>query len=154
MHLLVEHGDLKIVKKRYYFIIPLYFFFIGCISDGSYDEVLTSKYSLIGIDGKNNMTISYNDGEGFIGVINATVFAVGVDNDYIIAKQHPRAEWPKVPNKKITYYYIIPLKIKMTVLPNKNVIGPLTKNEFIAKRMDLGISEKLSFTKVFKELHE
>jgi hypothetical protein len=101
-----------------------------------------------------DLDVSYYLGNGnYIGVVGATVFAVGYDDEYIIAKRHPHTGYGLSGiNKKITHYYIIPLKYKVHNSPDENRIGPLSEEEFMAKRKELKMSDSLTFTKIFKKM--
>jgi hypothetical protein len=91
---------------------------------------LGGDYSLDYVDSKKNMSIYYNDPKwGEIGIINSTVFSVGYDERFIIAKQHPNENF--VVNKEIVNFYIIPKKGKNMTFAEDNKIGPLTDVEFL-----------------------
>jgi hypothetical protein len=117
-------------------------------------EHIVNDYFLIATDLPNDCDFTYQDsppdGNTFVVIVPATVFAVGFNNQYLIVKQHPRV-FPDPPNKKVTNYYIIPNH--KTIPPNidKEVIGPLTLEQFNQKRKELNI-ESIQFTKVIKEL--
>lgn len=113
---------------------------------------VTGEYYLVVIDVKDDMHLSYSldKSGGSVGVVGPTVFAIGYDDSFIIAKQHPRMEFKT--DKSVTNYYIVPLKFKVHKSPDENRIGPLTKTEFEAKRKELRVSDNLKFTKVFKDL--
>lgn len=121
----------------------------GCI-DGAYDKKLNAGYYLSAIDIKENMLVGFQDGDYGIGIIRPTVFAVGQNDEFIIAKQHPKLVSGGI-NKRITNYFIISLKNKINKLTKKNMYGPLTKEEFEQKRKELNI-ESLDFTIIFNEL--
>ncbi len=121
----------------------------GCIGAASHNEKLTGRFYLLAIDDMSDMTVCHLDSIYRIGIIPSTVFAVGYNDKYIIAKQHPE-ELTKI-DKSITNYYIIPIK-NVQYYNEKDVIGPMTKDSFENKRKELGVPETLSFTKVFKEL--
>jgi len=140
---------MKILKKYKYIVLIL--ILIGC--DGMDNEHIVDRYYIGTIDFVENGMALYcqlDDGN-YIGVINETVFAIGYNEDFIIAKQHP-AKFPNPPDKSITNYFIVPIKDKVHQSPDENKIGPLTETEFIAKRKELGVPEELTFTKVLKDL--
>lgn len=135
------------MKTNEHYMLMLLFcsvFLASCISCTVYNKELTEGYELSANDHISGMSIYVNDGQYQIGVVNATVFSVGFDNDFIIAKQHPFSD--NSINKSITNYYIIPVKYKINTSPDENKIGPLSHEEFLNKRNDLGISEELDFT--------
>jgi hypothetical protein len=79
-------------------------------------------------------------------VVPATVFAVGWDASFIIAKQHPY-DVPSAtkPNKTVTNFWIVRVA-------DKTIIGPLSKEEFETRRVAVGVPTALQFTKEFPEL--
>lgn len=83
-------------------------------------------YALQWIDISENVTlVRMLDGTGSIGRIEATVFAVGWDGRYLVAKQHPGG------NKAITNYFIIDSRLDSNMAdPDKAVTGPLSQGEF------------------------
>lgn len=121
----------------------------SCITS-AYDEKLNEGYLLSAIDVKEDMIVAYQDGDYAIGIIEATVFAIGQNDEFIIAKQHPKSSQNEI-DKTIINYFIIPLKNKVNKSPDKNLYGPLTKEEFEKKRRELNI-EKLDFSIMFTEL--
>jgi hypothetical protein len=60
---------------------------------------------------KDDMIIGYQDGEYGIGVINATVFAVGQNGRFIVAKQHPK-NFPDKPAKELLTIISFHWKVK------------------------------------------
>jgi hypothetical protein len=116
----------------------------SCISCAVYKKELTEGYELSANDDISGMSIFVNDGQYQVGVVNPTVFSVGFDEEFIIAKQHPFND--NLIDKSITNYYIVPVKDKVSVSPDENKIGPLSHKEFLVKRKELGVSEKLDFT--------
>lgn len=79
------------------------------------------------------------------GVLEETVFAVGFNDKYIIAKQHPADD------RAIINYYIVPIYKENTLSPEKGVIGALTLKQFNEKRKELNISN-VKFTKEIENL--
>jgi hypothetical protein len=111
-----------------------------------YEEQIVDVYYLTACDSEEDMCI-----QGDMVVIKSTVFAVGYNEDFIIAKQHPH-EFAKPIDKSITNYYIIPLKNKVSEFPDSNKIGPLTLEQFTEKRKELNVSDSLKFTIEFEKL--
>lgn len=108
---------------------------------------INKDYYVDYIDSESQMSIFYTyNGKDDIGVVNETVFAVGYNDEFIIAKQHPDG------NKQITNYLIIPLKFKLHIDPEENKFGPLNFQEFQNKRIELKIPKNLQFTEVFENL--
>jgi hypothetical protein len=140
--------------KRVLKYLVIGIFMTGC--DGIYVEHLVGNYYLTKMDyDDKELDLSYNLGNGsYIGVVPPALFAAGYDDEYIIAKLHPRngLYGDGAINKKVTYYYIVPLKYKVHHSPDENRIGPLSEEEFPAKRKELKMSDSLTFTKTFKKL--
>lgn len=114
---------------------------VGCGGIGcAYEKRLSGKYGLVAVDVLEQMSLSEMlPGGSAVGVINETVFAVGWDERFIIAKQHPSG------NKSITHYYILQVA-------DGTLTGPFDVSAFIAERAKLGAPAALSFTLVFDGL--
>src|SRR6266851_1066449 len=73
-------------------------------------EWRAGHYVVIEIDAREQMSVGYDleDG-GYMGRVPATVFAVGWDGRYLIAKQHPYDAINKseIVDRSVTNYYII-----------------------------------------------
>jgi hypothetical protein len=113
----------------------------GLFDSGS--KRITGDYILIWIDLQENQGIIKewnNTGSGET-VIPEYVFAVGHNEDFIIAKQHPTSgfEGGYEINDNITNFYIIDINNKTQKI-DKNIFGPLTKQKFDSLRMELNIS--------------
>jgi hypothetical protein len=91
-----------------------------------HDEHITGPYRLIAVDADNQMSISYDLGDGSAaGRINETVFAFGFDERFIVAKQHPNAD------RSVTnFFYLDMTKDSKCADPTDSVTGPLTEKEF------------------------
>ena len=123
------------------------FFMFGC-NDFAVKKHVVENYYLIATDAEEALDLSYHessDGNNFGTIIDATVFAIGYNDKYIIAKQHPRT-FPNPPDKKITNYYILPLKKGMDWKSKNGLIGPLTLEQFNEKCIELNISKEVLFT--------
>ena len=111
-----------------------------------YVKHITGRYYLVAVDTDDQMDLGFQtESKDYIGLLGQTVFAVGFNKNYIIAKQH------HYNNRNITNYYIIFIYHEMTYWPEKGVIAPFTKEEFNKKRHELNISD-IKFTKVIKSL--
>jgi hypothetical protein len=84
------------------------------------------RYALMWVDSKNDMSLSVDQGHGgWAPIVPPVVFAVGANDDFIVAKQHPRGD------TTITNYFIIPIEAPDSSLdPAKRVIGPLSNAAF------------------------
>lgn len=74
-------------------------------------------------------------------IVPETVFAVGHNRDFIIAKSHPNN------NKNVTYYHIIEIAKKST-----NQSPNLTLEQFENRKKQLNVPKELNFDIVFDEL--
>jgi hypothetical protein len=102
-------------------------------------------YALSWIDDPDDVELTYDLGKGSrIGRVEATVFAVGADERYVVAKQHPRG------NKSITNYFIIQVgKDSANANPKDVVIGPLAEDAFKRMAVELQLP---AFTTVLQSL--
>ena len=121
---------------------------LGCDSWFLDGRKITGPYLLIAIDIREQMHIAYDLGDGTaIGRIDPVVYAVGWNEKYIFAKQHPQN------NRSITNYYIIDMtKDEKYADPEKSVIGPLTKQDYLRYCKEIEISNPLNFAFVHKDL--
>ena len=121
--------------------------------DSSSDRII-GKYIVLWIDLTQNQFISEEtelNSSSSIGLIEEYVFAVGHNNDYIIAKQHPTNGFKNgfEINSKITNYFIIDMNRKILKKGNK-VFGPLSKMKFNELRKELKI-EYIEFDMNYQE---
>ena len=70
-------------------------------------------------------------------VVPPTVFAYGWNDDFILAKRHPRKKDKKV-DTSVTYWYIIEVT-------SGDVHGPMNEDEFRKLRTRLKVPEEISF---------
>jgi len=124
--------------------------FIGCINSFVYEKKFNGGYYLEAVDSKEQMNLGFYESEVGIGIISQSVFGFGQNDNYIIVEQHP-FKFPNPADKKITNYFIIPLRRKISKNPEKNIIGPIKSTDFINKCKELEI-EKLKFSIIFEEL--
>ena len=137
-----------------FFIFSLIICVLSCGGSLDVEEHLFDKYYLIATDTKEDLNLSYHestDNPNYGTIIKATVFAIGYNDKYILIKQHPR-NFPDPPNRKITNYYIIPVKKKFNWKSMNGLLGPMTLNQFIEKKKELHISDSLTFNKVMNDL--
>ena len=146
---ITKEGLLKSPQKMWLAVAIITVMTIAsCNLDFGPKHRLNESYYLDGIDIDSEMSLYYDLGDrGAIGRIEPTVFAVGADNRYIIAKQHPKN------NRSATNYFILDMtKDGELADPKESVIGPLTEVEFNSTRVAMGISPRLDFTYVIKKL--
>ena len=116
----------------------------GCKPGLSHDEQIVGPYRLIATDVSEKMHVAYSGAKGSVVCIPQTVFAIGWDDRYIVAKQHPRDD------RGITNFYFLDIsRGSATNDPVASVIGPLTEDEFEYHREELGLPE---FKRTIKSL--
>ena len=103
-----------------------------------YDPVLWSNghFTLEYVDALENASLRSED--TLEAVIPNSVFEVGSNDTYIVAKQHPNRDL------SITNYFYINTQEFPRVqpfIPSEHVIGPLTKDEFLKKSVELQLPE-------------
>ena len=115
--------------------------FISCLGSEFERERITNDYYLTTTDNYNkDVYINFKLQNGdFVGVVSATVFSVGYNEKYIIARQHP-FDYPNKVDTSIIKYYIIPIYKKSTFSPEEGVLGPLSLRDFKSRCVTLGIS--------------
>ena len=112
----------------------------------------SERYVLLAIDAKSQMSLSFdmNDGTA-LGLVDATVFAIGANDKYIIVKQHPaKDQFASSFDRAVTNYFIVERNHSpMFREREKGVRGPMKKEEYdiLAKKLPLP-----SFTKIFQDL--
>lgn len=102
-------------------------------------------YALLWLDTAENISLCRELGGGScIGRVESTVFAVGWDGRYLVAKQHPNND------QSLTNYFIVDSRIDTDYADvDKVVIGPLNASEFQQKVADLRLPK---FSKVLRSL--
>ena len=111
-----------------------------------------ANYYLIATDVPEDMTLCYyalDAGDNYEEIIPSTVYAIGHNTKYLIAKQHPRT-FPNPPDTTVTNYYIVPIEPNSVSSMKKTVIGPLTLDEFNIKGKELNIQANIKFLDVMK----
>ena len=106
------------------------------------------KYSLVAIDASYQLSLTFQDSpfdHTYAIIIPYTVFAVGYNEKYIIAKQH----FENI--KNIINYYVVPIKSEYTDTTKVRLIGPLSLEEFEQKKKELNL-ENVNFSIVYKNL--
>ena len=111
-----------------------------------YENRLVGKYGLVAVDIDEEMSVVEMLPSGdAITLIGETVFAVGWNDEFIIAKQHPYDEENWLVQRDITNFFIL------SVLDGE-VIGPLNESSFVSQRTQLGVPGSLEFTLIFRGL--
>lgn len=126
----------------------------GCF--GLFDssgDIIVGKYNVGWIDVISSRAICLADKYGEYGggvKVPAYVYAVGHNDRFIVAKQHPLIDPQKeVVDTRITNYFIIDMS-KDDIYRGKGVSGPLTKVQFdsLCKKYDM---QGIEFDKTYPE---
>lgn len=123
-------------------LMALMLLLAGCAPS---DERLVGPYLLAHIDSQEDMYLCYELPEGnCVGRIQKTVFAVGWDERYIVAKRHPAND------RKIVQYFFLEMgKDSLYADPAISVTGPMTEESFYRHTRLLGLP---AFRKTIKQL--
>jgi hypothetical protein len=126
------------VKLRILIIVTIVSFLLNsCLWDDSSSDSLPNDYRLGWVDVPSNRNISRNSG----GVrIDAHIFEVGYNRNYIIAKQHPQIGdfgLGETDKTKLNWF-VLQMKKRST---GEEIWGPLTENEFRSLCDELEISD-------------
>jgi len=142
-------------KYRFIFLILLTAGLTSCFGlfDHGSDKIV-GRYIVLWIDLQETQTISELDefdSSSSTEIIPEYVFAVGHNQDFIIAKQHPTNgfEGGSKVDTKITNYYIVDVNRKI-IKTEKNVFGPLDINKFDSLRTVLRIN-KIEFNQIYPD---
>lgn len=108
-------------------------------------EWRAGPYALVWIDTAENVSLDYDLGDGaWVGRIDSTVFAVGWDGRYLVAKQHPGND-----RSKTNYFIIDAGKDGRYADTAQAVTGPLTAAQFQRRYLELKLP---AFSKVLDSL--
>jgi hypothetical protein len=111
-----------------------------------YEKRLTGDYSIIAVNDRRDMNVSKMLPSGdAVGVIPKTVFAVGWNDDFIIAKRHAPPGHPSSLIGHATLFHILRVSDGATW-------GPFSQEQFEAERVKLGLPQDLRFTVSFRDL--
>ena len=126
-------------------LMPIFAVFLTSGCGFVHEEHLTGPYCLIAVDTLDEMEVAYRLPNGnAIGRIPETVFAVGWNERYIVARRHPQN------NRSITHFYYLDMtRDSPYAEPSASVTGPLSESEFLLKRAELGLPE---FSRTIKSL--
>ncbi|PQJ11599.1 hypothetical protein CJD36_007325 [Flavipsychrobacter stenotrophus] len=111
------------------------------------DDRISGKYRMLAIDNYEQAALEYEADNGAgTEIIAEGVCAVGYNDKYIIAKQHPVVQ-NKV-DRSVTNYFIVTIQLS----PGKDEpflpAAPLSLKDFETQKHRLGIDD-LAFTKVY-----
>lgn len=140
--------------------VILYIALLGLIScDVTWDDKLTGNYYLLAIDSMSDMRVTYYPKNGSMNfdITENGIYEVGHDENFILAKAY-KTLIDSLGNSlhrydtDITEYYIIPVDNTQSGLDAlENCFKLTTKEEFEAKRKELGVSDKITFDIDFKK---
>lgn len=140
--------------------VILYIALLGLIScDVIWDDKLTGNYYLLAIDSMSDMRVTYYPKNGSMNfdITENGIYEVGHDENFILAKAY-KTLIDSLGNSlhrydtDITEYYIIPVDNTQSGLDaQENCFKLTTKEEFEAKRKELGVSDKITFDIDFKK---
>lgn len=125
----------------------------SCFFDSESNRII-GDYKILWIDLPANQTISKeyeNNPSSSSVIIPEYVFAVGHNEDFIIAKQHPTNGFKGGYEVDITTtnYYIIDINRKI-IKNKKGLLGALIEDEFNAKLKELKITN-LNFDRIYPD---
>jgi len=118
----------------------------GCVGGGVFfKERLVGRFAMWGVDGlsDNSVVEESEDRRAASVLILPTVFAVGFNDRFIIAKRHPKTGYQF--DRSITEFYVV------SVLDGE-VHGPVNGENFSALRLRLGVPASLDFSRVLEQL--
>jgi len=133
---------------KIWIIFLLVTFSLFSCSDFAIKKSIVGNYFLIATDTEDDLGLCYHepsDDQNYGTIIDATIFAIGFNDKFIIVKQHPR-NFPNPPNENITNYYILPIQKGMDWKSKNGLIGPITLEQFNTKKRELNIPEEVKFT--------
>ena len=118
----------------------------GCIGGAVFaKERLVGRFAMWAVDGlsDNSVVEESEDGRAARVLIPPTVFAVGFDDRFIIAKRHPKSGHHI--DRSTTEFFVV-------AVSEGQVHGPVDQAEFAALRARLGVPASLGFSRVIEQL--
>ena len=114
------------------------------------DDRISGKYRILAIDTYEQAALEYESTPGtYTEIIAEGVCAVGYNNKYIIAKQHPVVQ-NKV-DRSMTNYFIVTIQLSSGKDEPFLPAPPISFKDFEAQKHRLGIDD-VAFTKVYYTL--
>ena len=135
--------------KKFLLLFLTILFFTGCLFDSSLDRI-TGKYIVLWIDLPQNQSLDKEDelhSSNSSTLIEPYIFAVGHNEHYIIAKQHPTNGFSggyKI-HADTTNYYVIDI-----YKGRDKIFGPLTLKQFDSLKTVFKI-QNLEFNKTYSD---
>lgn len=121
--------------KLFIYLIFLCFVLVGC--GFSKQKQIGESYFLRKGDLKRDVDIGFGNSSSSEGIVGPTVFEVYWNNDFILAKRHPVSK-----EKNLVEYYILKKVVFGKEKASENMFGPLTLEQFEAKKKELLIQEE------------
>jgi hypothetical protein len=109
------------------------------------------RYLLLAVDSEDQMDLSFAIGRGrSINLVGPTVFSIGINEHWVVAKSHPSLGLGKF-NRAITEYYIVDRTGERDLrgFHGPRTIGPLARAEFDRVAQQVALP---SFTTTFSNL--
>jgi hypothetical protein len=139
--------------EKFFNTILMLLFFCFLQSCDYYQKQIGENYFIRWVNTRESMDIGFGMKDGSEGLIKETVFEVHWNDEYIIAKRHPRdGTGDDGINRSITEYYILK-KVKFgEAKASQNMFGPLIKEEYKSKKAELGLIESEMESLFFDDL--
>lgn len=112
---------------------------------GLIEQQLTDNIWLTAINSLDEAEIIYSEKDQSVynTLVPPAVFSVGHDDNFIIAKSHPKDLSDSI-DRSVTYYYII--EIRMAFKDSHEQARGLTHEQFESERKRLKVPDELDFT--------
>jgi hypothetical protein len=133
-------------RPKFFTLITVIVLSSGC--QNLTERKIIGNYYLVSTDRNEDETsLSYklSSGDNYIGIIPETVFEIGYNEFFIIAKQHPK-DINKNQDKSGINFFILPIMTLDTLYPQKYLLGPFNETNFINERKKLNIPDSVSFS--------
>jgi len=132
------------MRFRSFSMAAVLLFVMGCSLFDSGMPWESGPYALLWIDLPDEVQLSYDLGRGsWATLVGPRVFAVGANQEYVVAQQHPGGD------KTITNFFIIEVQAGAKATSQHGIMGPLGQQEFYEKAATLRLP---AFTKTLESL--
>ena len=138
-------------KIRAFFFIYLILTLQSCLFGvGLVEEKISDNIYLTAINKYDELSVWHSLDNTSIRnlLIPETVFAIGYDNEFIIAKTHPKNSNNGI-NRELIFYHIIEIDKTRKFGPKQSV--SMLKEQFEYKRKELQVPDNLDFKIVFRQ---
>lgn len=119
----------------------LIFFFAGC--DYSYQRKIVGDYYLRAVNSPVTMDIGFGTSEVSEVLVKQTVFEIHWNDEFILAKRHPSEglNYESIIRHDIEFYIIKKVKYGEEKA-SQNIEGPMNKEKFEKRKVELGLREE------------